>query len=47
MAFERLKAKFILQESQNEAASRRNQNILHKQLERGNPVRVFRGKDFK
>jgi peptide chain release factor len=47
MALERLKAKFILQASQNEAASRRNQNILHKQLERGNPVRVFRGKDFK
>ncbi|SNZ21076.1 peptide chain release factor H [Cohaesibacter gelatinilyticus] len=46
-ALERMKAKFILQESQKKAISRHDQNNLHKQLERGNPVRTFRGKDFR
>nr|WP_321444662.1 peptide chain release factor H [uncultured Cohaesibacter sp.] len=46
VALERLRTKFILMESEVAAATKRNENQLHKQLERGNPTRIFRGDKF-
>ena len=46
IALDRLKAKFILNERENEACSKRQENLFHKQLERGNPVLVFEGEKF-
>jgi len=46
VALERLSAKFILKQQEARARDRSAQNQLHKQLERGNPVRVFRSERF-
>lgn len=46
VALERLKAKFLLRQEESLAQGRSEQNQLHRQLERGNPVRVFRGERF-
>ena len=46
VALERLSAKFILKRQQARMRDQSAQNKLHKQLERGNPVRVFRGERF-
>ncbi|GAB2183383.1 peptide chain release factor H [Roseibium sp. LAB1] len=46
VALERLKARFLLREQEAAARNRSEQNRKHGQLERGNPVRVFRGDSF-
>ncbi|MBN9671335.1 peptide chain release factor H [Roseibium aggregatum] len=46
VALDRLAAKFILRAEESKARDRSNQNQLHKQLERGNPVRKFKGERF-
>jgi len=47
VAYERLVAKFILRQQEARSRDRSVQNQLHRQLERGNPVRVFKGRQFK
>lgn len=46
VALDRLSAKFILRQQEALARDRSAQNQLHKQLERGNPVRLFKGERF-
>ena len=45
-ALDRLKARFLLKREENAARNRSDQNRLHTQLERGDPVRVFMGERF-
>ncbi|MET3598149.1 peptide chain release factor H [Martelella mangrovi] len=45
-AYERLVAKLILRQQEAQSRNRSAQNQLHRQLERGNPARVFKGKHF-
>ncbi len=45
-ALNRLKLLFLLKQEESLADGRSVQNRLHRQLERGNPVRVFKGKGF-
>lgn len=45
-ALERLAAKLILERQEIQARDRSARNQLHKQLERGNPVRIFKGESF-
>jgi peptide chain release factor len=47
VALDRLKARFLLKEQETAARNRSEQNRKHGQLERGNPVRVFRGDMFR
>ena len=42
VALDRLQARFLLLEQEKEARNRSARNLLHRQLERGNPVRVFK-----
>lgn len=46
LARDRLSDKLLLMQSQGRADARSQENQLHKELERGNPVRVFKGKGF-
>ncbi|MBG6165207.1 peptide chain release factor H [Roseibium album] len=46
VALDRLVARFILKREENLARDRSAQNQLHRLLERGNPVRVFKGERF-
>jgi peptide chain release factor len=46
VALRRLASKFLLKQEEVMADDRSSRNRLHKQLERGNPVRVFRGERF-
>ncbi|MET1411227.1 peptide chain release factor H [Roseibium sp. HPY-6] len=46
VALDRLKARFLLKREESLARDRSAQNQLHRQLERGNPVRVFQGEKF-
>ncbi|WP_428648246.1 peptide chain release factor H [Roseibium sp.] len=46
VALDRLAAKLILQEQERLAREKSTQNLLHRQLERGNPVRRFKGVRF-
>ncbi|MEM8704559.1 MAG: peptide chain release factor H [Pseudomonadota bacterium] len=46
VALNRLKLQFLLKQEESLADGRSVQNRLHRQLERGNPVRVFKGKGF-
>ncbi|WP_299474595.1 peptide chain release factor H [uncultured Roseibium sp.] len=46
VALDRLKARFLLKREESLATDRSAQNQLHRQLERGNPVRVFKGERF-
>lgn len=45
-ALDRLEARLLLQREEGLARNRTDQNRLHRQLERGNPVRVFKGERF-
>ncbi|KND16895.1 peptide chain release factor [Pannonibacter phragmitetus] len=45
-ALERLAARLVLEQHEALSRDRSAQNQLHKQLERGNPVRVFKGEGF-
>jgi len=42
VAIERLENAFLLKNSMEQACSKSTQNQLHKELERGNPIRVFK-----
>ncbi|SHM14040.1 peptide chain release factor H [Roseibium suaedae] len=46
VALERLLAKSILKQQETKMREQSSQNLLHKQLERGNPVRTFKGERF-
>ena len=46
VALDRLLAKSILQQQETKMREQTSQNLLHKQLERGNPVRIFKGERF-
>ncbi|WP_422038003.1 peptide chain release factor H [Roseibium sp.] len=46
VALDRLKMLFVLRQEESRAEDRSVQNRLHRQLERGNPVRVFQGDRF-
>ncbi|MCK7615472.1 peptide chain release factor H [Roseibium sediminicola] len=46
VALDRLEARFLLQREESLARNRADQNRLHRQLERGNPARVFKGERF-
>jgi peptide chain release factor len=46
VALDRLSAKFILRRQEARGRDRATQNQLHRQLERGNPVRVFKNDLF-
>ncbi|CTQ59320.1 peptide chain release factor H [Roseibium album] len=46
VALDRLVARFILKREESLARDRSAQNQLHRLLERGNPVRVFKGERF-
>ncbi|WP_298821857.1 peptide chain release factor H [uncultured Roseibium sp.] len=46
VALERLKSKLFLKREEGLAREKSAQNQLHKQLERGNPLRVFKGERF-
>ncbi|WP_305984070.1 peptide chain release factor H [Roseibium sp. MMSF_3544] len=46
VAIARLKARFLLKREEELARDRSDQNQLHRQLERGNAVRVFKGARF-
>ena len=46
VALNRLGLLFVLKQEESRARDRSAQNRLHRQLERGNPVRVFRGDGF-
>ena len=46
VAQDRLADKLLLIQSQGRADARSRENQMHKELERGNPVRVFKGKGF-
>lgn len=46
VALNRLKMLFVLRQEASRANDRSHQNRLHRQLERGNPVRVFKGDGF-
>ncbi len=46
LALDRLEAKLLLQRHERQARQQSEQSLLHKRLERGNPVRVFRGEMF-
>jgi len=46
VALERLQSKLLLQEHERRAREQSEQNRMHKHLERGNPVRVFKGERF-
>ena len=45
-AFDRLAEKLAFASSQEQAKARRDESLLHHQLERGNPVRSFKGEKF-
>jgi len=45
-ALERLEARFLLKRQEETAKTRADRNSKHRQLERGNPVRVFKGETF-
>lgn len=45
-ALERLEARLLLKREENRARERAEHNRLHRQLERGNPVRTFKGERF-
>ena len=47
VALERLRAKLILKQQEVNASNRNARYQLHKQLQRGNPVRKFKGERFK
>lgn len=46
VALDRLRALFVLKREESHARDRSAQNRLHRQLERGNPVRIFKGEAF-
>jgi peptide chain release factor len=46
VALERLRSRLLLQEHDRQAREISERNLMHKRLERGNPVRVFRGIKF-
>jgi len=46
VALGRLEALFLLERAEGLARNRTEQNRLHRQLERGNPVRIFKGERF-
>lgn len=46
VALDRLSARFMLMQEESRAKDRSAQNRLHRQLERGNPVRIFKGDGF-
>lgn len=46
VALERLEARFLLQRQEQAAKARSDHNRMHRQLERGNPVRRFKGDLF-
>ena len=47
LAFQRLQALLRQQQILAQAGAAQRQNLLHHQLERGNPVRLFKGERFK
>lgn len=46
VALDRLNVRFVLVQEESRARDRSEQNRLHRQLERGNPVRIFKGDGF-
>lgn len=46
VALDRLEARFLLKREEDVARNKADQNRLHRQLERGNPVRMFKGERF-
>ncbi|MEM9632900.1 MAG: peptide chain release factor H [Pseudomonadota bacterium] len=46
VALERLSDRFFLRHQEMQAREKAAQNMMHKQLERGNPVRIFKGPKF-
>ena len=47
MALERLAARLYFAQAAEAKQRRMSENLLHKQVERGNPVRCFKGPDFR